>query len=82
MPIFKLFISLPLDFPVVCKICTGLDKAGIGEKITLLPNFTPQVLLEKFVSVLSVSIDSIFAFVADPAFTSAVSSVSVFNVAV
>ena len=82
MPIFILFISLPLVFPVVWTAFIGEVSFGIGEKLTLVPTFTPQVLLEKLVRVLLTSIELIFAPVVESLFTSAVSSVSEFKVAV
>ena len=82
MPIFMLFTSLPLVFPAVCTTFIGEVSFGIGEKLALAPTFTPQVLLEKLVGVLLASIELIFAPVVESLFTSAVSLVSEFKVAV
>ena len=82
MPIFILFVSLPLVFPVACITLIGAVSFGIGEKLVLLPIFTPQVLLEKSPSSPAEEIELIFALVEEPLFTSAVSLVSEFSVAV
>ena len=54
----------------------------MGKKLVLYPTFTPQVLLEKPPSGPAEEIELIFALVEESLFTSAVSSVSEFNVAV
>jgi len=55
---------------------------GIGEKLVLLPIFTPQVLSEKLERALAAEIELIFAPFVESSFTSAVSSVSELRVAV
>ena len=55
---------------------------GIGEKSELVPNFTPQVLLEKLLSMLAEEIESILALVAELVLTRAFSSVSELRVMV
>ena len=82
MPIFMPFVSLPLVFPAVCMAFIGDVSFGIGEKLMLAPIFTPQVLLEKSPSNPAEEIELIFALVVESVFTSAVSSVSEFKVAV
>ena len=82
MPILILFASLPLVLLVVCITLIGVVSFGIGEKLILSPTFTPQVLLEKLESELVDEIELIFAPLVESLFTSAVSSVSEFRVAV
>ena len=82
IPILILFVSLPLVFPTVCMAFIGDVSFGIGEKLVAFPTFTPHVLLEKLDSVLVDEMELIFAPVVDSLFTSAVSLVSEFKVAV
>ena len=82
MPICILFASLPFVLPAVYMTLIGEVGFGIGEKLVLLPTFTPQVLLEKLPSNSTEEIELIFALVEESLFTSAVSLVSEFRIAV
>ena len=77
-----LLVSLPLVFSVVCIAFIGEVSFGIGEKLVLVPTFTPHVLLEKLGSMLADEIEVIFAPFVESLFTKAVSSVSEFKVTV